>query len=440
MLSPKIAQTIDHTFRAESGRVLASLIGTFKDFELAEEVMQEAFLVALEKWPKDGIPDNPAAWITTTSKNKAIDRLRRQQTLQQKMDLLENEAREEINTAADQPLPFSLIEDDDGFRDERLKLLFTCCHPALAMEAQVALTLRTLGGLTTEEIAHAFLAPVPTMAQRLVRAKRKIKNAGIPYTVPASEQLPERVNSVLATIYLIFNEGYSAAAGDALIRQDLCTEAIRLGRVLLQLLADLRKATQAYAERLQSTAEPEALGLLALMLLHHARRESRTDADGILIPLEEQDRTTWDRASIEEGTAILDRALEFRQPGPYQIQAAIAALHAGAETAAETDWPQIVQLYATLQHHTPSPIIQLNQAAAVAMAHGPACGLRILDTLAAEPALMNYHLFHAARADLLRRQGEDDAAIEAYKEAIELSTNSAEQIYLQRRIDQLGYS
>jgi len=262
-----------------------------------------------------------------------------------------------------------------------------------------------------------------------VRAKRKIKNAGIPYEVPATEQLPERVNAVLATIYLIFNEGYSAAAGDALIRHDLCTEAIRL--------ADMRKTTREYAERLHTTAEPEALGLLALMLLHHARHNSRTDADGILIPLEEQDRTTWDQSSIAEGTAILDRALEFRQPGPYQIQAAIAALHAGSATAAETDWPQIVQLYATLQHHAPSPIIQLNHAAAVAMASGPECGLNILDELAAEPALANYHLFHAARADLLRRQGESDAAIAAYERALDLSSNSAEQIYLQRRIDEL---
>jgi len=437
MLSPQIAQTIDQTFRAESGRVLASLISAFNDFELAEEVMQEAFLVALEKWPKDGIPYNPAAWITTTSKNKAIDRLRRKQTLRRKMDELENELSAESNTAADQTFPFSLIENNDGFRDERLKLLFTCCHPALSTKAQVALTLHTLGGLTTKDIAHAFLTPVPAMAQRLVRAKRKIKNAGIPYEVPAHEQLPERVNAVLATIYLVFNEGYSAAAGDALLRQDLCTEAIRLGRVLTYLLADLRNATCAYTERLQSTQEPEALGLLALMLLHHARRTARTDSAGLLIPLEEQDRQQWDRSVISEGVAILDQALALRQPGPYQIQAAIAALHAGAKTAADTDWPQIEKLYAALQQHIPSPVVQLNHAVALAMAYGPACGLNLLDKLTTEPSLEKYHLFHAARADLLRRQQKNRAAIDAYRKAFDFATNGTEQSYLQRRIDEL---
>lgn len=433
MLSPHIAQTVDKTFRAESGRVLASLIGAYKDFELAEEVMQEAFLVALEKWPGSGIPDNPAAWITTTAKNKAIDRLRRGQTLERKMDELEVEAK----LRDDEPSDFA---SDDDFPDERLKLLFTCCHPALAMEAQVALTLRTLGGLTTEDIAHAFLTPVPTMAQRLVRAKRKIQKAGIPYQVPDHEQLPERINAVLATIYLIFNEGYSAACGNALMRHDLCAEAIRLGQVLTQLLSELSQgaSSQAYTVRLHTAPEPEALGLLALMMLHHARRDARIDTAGILIPMEEQNRALWDQAEIAKGIKMLDQALEFRQPGPYQIQAAIAALHAGAETAADTDWPQIMALYGSLLHHTPSPVVQLNHAVAVAMAKGTSCGLAMLKELAADPSLNRFHLFHAARADLLRRQGDTEDAISAYQQAIDLAANAAEKAYLQRRIVEIS--
>ncbi|MEM7131983.1 MAG: RNA polymerase sigma factor [Chloroflexota bacterium] len=439
MLSPRIIQTVDKTFRAESGRVLASLIGIYKDFELAEEMMQEAFLIALERWPSTGIPDNPAAWITTTAKNKAIDRLRRNQVLQRKMDDLEQLTRLDGQHSESESQIEAVVESDDDFPDERLKLLFTCCHPALAMEAQVALTLRTLGGLTTQEIAHAFLTPLPTMAQRLVRAKRKIQKAGIPYQVPGYEQLPKRVNAVLATIYLIFNEGYSSTSGDVLIRQELCLEAIRLGRMLNHLLDGLEKSSsaQGYTERIYPTQRPESLGLLALMLLHHARQGARTDESGRLIPLEEQDRSQWDQELIQEGSAILDQALALRQPGPYQIQAAIAALHVEASRAEETDWCQISQLYAALMRHTPSPIVQLNYAVAVAMVRGPEVGLRMLGKLASEATLSRYHLFHAAQADLLRRQGESRAAILAYEQAIALSNNQSEQSYLQRRVNEI---
>lgn len=433
MLSNHVLTTVEETFRAASGRVLATLISSYRDFELAEEVMQEAFIVALERWRRDGIPENPAAWITTTARNKAIDRLRRDKTLARKLDQLQQEQVLPINDpAALQPVA--------GYPDERLELIFTCCHPALAHEAQIALTLRTLGGLTTEEIAHAFLTPVPTMAQRLVRAKRKIRDAGIPFQVPPPTLLAERIDAVLATLYLIFNEGYAASAGDAHIRQSLCDEAIRLARLLVTLLQQNRQ--QSYHVRLQPTSAPtadapveaEALGLLALMRLHHARRRARLDAQGQLVTLEEQERSCWERDEIVEGIGILDQALFLRHPGPYQIQAAIAALHAEAPTAAETDWAQIAALYRSLRRDHDTPVVALNHAVAVAMAEGIEQGLQLLDGLEAEGALQNYHLLPAARADLLRRAGRWEEAAVVYRAALALVDNEIERAYLARRL------
>jgi RNA polymerase sigma-70 factor (ECF subfamily) len=402
---------VEQTFRQESGRVLAALISTLRDFELAEDVFHDALVVALERWPTDGIPHNPGAWITTTARRKAIDRLRRAQ-----------------NFAAKQPLLAELSAPDetemDEIPDERLKLIFTCCHPALSPEAQVALTLRTLCGLDTAAIASAFLVPVPTMAQRLVRAQRKIKQAGIPYRVPPVELLAERLDAVLTVIYLIFNEGYIASSGDTLVRQELCQEAIRLARILNELLAD--------DPALEENAE--ALGLLALMLLHDARRTARLSPSGELILLEEQDRTLWDRAQINEGIAILEQALAMGQAGPYQIQAAIAALHGEAATPAETDWAQIAALYGQLYRFHPTAVIALNQAVAVAMAEGPMKGLALLEQLGENDVLQNYHLYHAARADLLRRAGWYADAAEAYAVALALTQNNVERAFLQRRL------
>ncbi|MCE7982648.1 MAG: RNA polymerase sigma factor [Caldilinea sp. CFX5] len=427
MLREQIFTTVEQTFRTASGRVLATLIGVCKDFELAEEAMQDAFTIALERWCDEGIPDNPPAWITTTARHRLIDRLRRQQTYARKLAALQEDYQQ-------QPVDTDRVSEPEEYPDERLKLIFTCCHPALAYDAQIALTLRTLGGLTTEAIAHAFLTPVPTMAQRLVRAKRKIRDAGIPFGAPPAQMLTERVDAVLTTLYLIFNEGYSASAGDALLCHDLCNEAIRLSRLLVTLL---QSATISPQESMQP-ATAEALGLLALMLLHYARRDARLDAAGALLTLEEQDRTRWRQAEIAEGVALLDQALLFHQPGPYQIQAAISALHAQAPTPEATDWPQIAALYGALTRYQASPIVELNRAVAIAMAQGPPQGLVLLDQLGSTGELDDYHLFHAARADLLRRAGQWQAATDAYKAALAHVSNQIERLYLERRLREMA--
>lgn len=428
MLSAQIFTTIEQTFREASGRVLATLIGVCKDFELAEEAMQDAFTVALQRWQAEGLPENPAAWITTTARHRLIDRLRRQQTYTRKLATLQQEYHQ---ASAD---PETLIEPEE-YPDERLKLIFTCCHPALAYDAQVALTLRTLGGLTTEEIAHAFLTPVPTMAQRLVRAKRKIRDAGIPFGAPPPHLLTERLDAVFKTLYLIFNEGYSASAGDTLLRHDLCNEAIRLARLLVTLLHP--PLPSVLPERTHPAATAEALGLLALMVLHYARRDARLDPQGALLILEEQDRSCWHHAEMAEGVALLDQALLLQQPGPYQIQAAISALHAQAPTAAATDWPQIAALYGALARYGASSIVELNRAVAVAMAQGVDQGLALLDQLGNDEQLMAYHLFHAARADLLRRAGLWQPAAAAYQAALSRVENAIERGYLERRLHEV---
>ena len=406
---------VDRLFREEQGRAVATLIRVTGDFDLAEEAVQDAFISALETWPQRGIPANPGAWITTTARNRAIDRLRRRRRLTEKTETLAREAALETELRAIDTGP---PEDEMQIADDRLRLIFTCCHPALALEARVALTLRTLGGLTTPEIARAFLVPEPTLAQRLVRAKRKIRDAGIPYRVPPAELLPERLDGVLAVVYLVFNEGYAASSGDALIRKELCAEAIRLGRVVVSLLPD----------------EPEATALLALMLLHDARREARVGTAGELILLGDQDRSRWDAARIAEGRSLVARALEARRPGPYQLQAAIAALHDEAATPADTDWAQIAALYGTLQRMTPSPVVELNLAAAVAMADGPAVGLAMMDGIAASGELDSYPYLHAARADLLRRLERWSEAETAYRRALDLTSNGAERAFLEGRL------
>jgi RNA polymerase sigma-70 factor (ECF subfamily) len=417
--SSEVEAAITRAYREERGRILATLIRVVGDFDAAEEALADAFAAAAAQWPRDGVPDNLRAWLLRAGRNKGVDRLRRGALFEEKRAAFGAES-DAVQAAPDEAGgPDDEREMTNAVQDDRLRLIFTCCHPALGTEAQVALTLRTLGGLGTEEIARAFLVPAVTMAQRLVRAKGKIREAGIPYRVPDAEELPARLDAVLAVIYLVFNEGYAPSAGAAPLRRALCAEAIRLGRLVLELLP----------------GRAEALGLLALMLLHDARGPARVDAAGELVLLEEQDRSLWDRAALAEGLALVERALVAgRPPGAYALQAAIAGVHARAARAADTDWREIAALYRLLAAVHPSPVVALNQAAAVAMADGPETGLRLIDDLAATGALAGYHLLPAARADLLRRLGRNAEAAVAYREAVALAGNDADRRFLNSRL------
>jgi len=407
-----VEASVADAFRQDWGKVVATLIRMTGDWDLAEECAQDAFATALARWARDGVPDRPGAWLTTTARNRALDRLRRSKTEAVKLQ----EAA--VLSVPDEPAP----RDDSGVADDRLRLMFTCCHPALTLEARVALTLRTLAGLTTAEIGRAFLVPEATMAKRLTRAKHKIRDAGIPYRVPPAHLLPERTPGVLAVLYLLFNEGYSATAGDDLLRPDLSAEAVRLARLLLRLMPD----------------EPEAAGLLALMLLQDARSPARLDDAGELVSLEDQDRTRWDTAKIDEGITLLQAALRRQRAGPYQVQAAIAACHAEAARASDTDWPQIALLYGELLRMMPSAVVALNRAVAVAMADGPAAGIELVDALAANGALDGYYLLPATRADLLRRMDRRAEAAAAYREALAQVATVPERRYLERRLAEMG--
>ena len=404
---------IEAIYHAESRRVLATLIRLLGDFDLAEEALQDAFTAAVEHWPETGVPDNPRAWLVSTGRFKAIDQLRRRARFDASLAALANRLDE-----AEAP---ALELDAEGVEDDRLRLVFTCCHPALSPDARIALTLREVCGLETEEIARAFLVSAPTLAQRIVRAKAKIRDAVIPYQVPALDDLPERLDAVLHVVYLVFNEGYSATSGDSLTRTDLSSEAIRLGRLLVDLLP-----------------EPEAMGLLGLMLLHDSRRAARTSPSGELILLDQQDRSLWNRGQIAEGVARVEQSLASRRIGPYSIQAAIAALHAEAADASQTDWQQIAALYDVLMRVEPSPVVELNRAAAIAMRDGPRAGLELIDRILARGDLTSYHLAHAARADLCRRLGRMHEAKAAYERALALARQDPERRFFERRLREVS--